>query len=310
MSQVAIEKPTVFLSHAVTDEPIVRVLHDEIVRIFANGVNVFASSVPGKVAPGADWLKDINEQLRAASAVIVLITPVSLNRPWIWFEVGASWSKMDGGRGRILPVCVPEVDKGALPEPLSRLQAMSLGKAAETREVFQVLVDLFGFGNLKGFRHASIKAKLPRYADLTVAESDLRGGAVYNGPYEAYSDEEIEEVLDDEMLAPAWRDIFLRNAGTRDFKGDLIHFRAVDDEYELPPGTASRLLPKTATERYHVTITQQTANTIRFELDKDAWKEVEAEREKEEEEETEAQEEAEADLAREETEAQEEAASK
>jgi hypothetical protein len=277
VSDAAITKPTVFLSHAVTDEPIVRVLHDEIVRIFANGVNVFASSVPGKVAPGADWLANINEQLQAAHAVIVLITPVSLNRPWIWFEVGASWSKMDGGRGRILPVCVPEVDKGTLPEPLSRLQAMSLGKAAETREVFQTLVDLFGFGNLKGFRHASIKAKLPRYEDLTIAESDLRGGTVYNGPYEGYSDAELEEVLDDEMLVPAWSDVFLIDPYNRDFRGDLIHFRAIDDKYELPPGTASRLLPKAATERYYIKIIQQTPNTIRFNLDKDAWDQIEAE---------------------------------
>lgn len=54
----AIDKPTVFLSHAVTDQPIAQVVHDEIRRIFANGVNVFASSVPGVVKPGKDWLKD------------------------------------------------------------------------------------------------------------------------------------------------------------------------------------------------------------------------------------------------------------
>jgi hypothetical protein len=48
VSSPAIKKPTVFLSHAATDEPIVRVLHDEITRIFANGVDVFATSVPGK----------------------------------------------------------------------------------------------------------------------------------------------------------------------------------------------------------------------------------------------------------------------
>ncbi|HTA33491.1 MAG TPA: toll/interleukin-1 receptor domain-containing protein [Solirubrobacteraceae bacterium] len=260
---LAINKPTVFLSHAATDEPIVRVIRDEIMRIFAKGVDVFASSVPGTVAPGADWLDNINGQLRKATAVIVLITPVSLNRPWIWFEVGASWAKMEEGQGRIIPVCVPEIDKGALPEPLSRLQAMSLGKATETKEVFQSLIDLFGFGDLKGFRHAAITAKLPRYADLRIAESDLRSGAVYNGPYEAYSDEELEEVLDEMMLKKAWNDRYTEY-GSHVFLGELIHFRMVDETYNLPPGTAVRLLFKAADKRYYVEASQHTANTIRI----------------------------------------------
>lgn len=266
----AIRKPTVFLSHAATDEPIVRVLHDEIKRVFANGVDVFASSVPGELKAGDPWLDRVNEKLRVASAVIVLITPISLNRPWIWFEVGASWSRMEDGQGRILPVCVPEIDKGSLPEPLSRLHAMSLGKSAETKAVFEALVDLFGFGNLKGFKYATIKAKLPRYEELRVAESDLRSGAVYTGPYEGYSDSELVEVLDDQLLKPAWQEI-TSVFPSGDFNGHLLHFRAIDERYQLPPGTAARLLPEAATDRYYVTIKQQTPNTIRFELDKPAW---------------------------------------
>jgi hypothetical protein len=270
MSDAAIKKPTVFLSHAATDQPIVQVLHDEIKRVFANGVDVFASSVPGELQAGDPWLDRVNEKLRLASAVIVLITPISLNRPWIWFEVGASWSRMEDGKGRILPVCVPEIDKGSLPEPLSRLHAMSLGKAAETKAVFEALVDLFGFGNLKGFKYAAIKAKLPRYDELRVADSDLRSGAVYTGPYEGYSDDELAEVLDDQLLKPAWKEItgvFLSG----DFDGRLLHFRAIDEQYRLPPGTAARLLPDAAIDRCFVKIRQRTPNTIRFELDKAEW---------------------------------------
>ena len=262
MSGMAIAKPTVFLSHAITDEPIVQVIRDEIRRIFANGVDVFASSVPGTLTPGADWLASVNENLQRASAVIVLLTPVSLQRPWIWFEVGASWSKMEDGRGRILPVCVPEVDKGDLPEPLRRLQAMSLGSATETKLLFQTLIDLFEFGNIKGFRYASIKAKLPKYGDLAVSERDLRSGTVYNGPYEGYSDEELREVLLDGFAKPAWHDIF-EGYGSEDFKGQLIHFRDVDEKLRLPPGTAKRLLSDVVTSNFWVEIQQATENTIR-----------------------------------------------
>jgi TIR domain len=188
----AIKKPTVFLSHAATDEPIAQLIHDEIDRIFSRGVEIFASSVPGGVEPGTDWLDRIWTQLERAHAVVVVITPVSINRPWIWFEVGASWAKIGKGAGRILPVRVPEVDKGALPEPLGRLQALSLGDAAETKLLFRTLCDVFGFGDISRFRYARFKTKLPRYPDLPVSEADVDSGSLGEG-----SDEHLVAELED-----------------------------------------------------------------------------------------------------------------
>jgi hypothetical protein len=264
----AIEKPTVFISHAVTDEPIVKVVRDEIKRIFADGVEVFASSVPGEIQPGAEWLKDIRDNLSAATAVIVIVSPTSINRPWVWFEVGASWSKMEEGVGRIIPVCVPEIDKGSLPEPLGRLQAMSLGKAAETREVFKALIDQFDFGKMAGFRYSAIKAKLPKYDDLPVADVDLRSGTLYGGPYEGYSDEELALVVDDRIVKPNW------DFGTQGpragldkiFRDQLLHFRELDADFQLPPGTAKRFLAEIVKGSYPARVTKETDNTIRFNL--------------------------------------------
>jgi hypothetical protein len=178
VSSRAIEKRAVFLSHAETDKPIAQVINDEIRRVFANGVDIFQSSVPGAIDPGADWLGTIHERLEAADVVIVLITPVSITRPWIWFEIGASWSRMTQQEGRILPVCVPEIDKGRLPAPLSRLQALSLGDAQETRLLFETLCEEFGFGSMEGFDYETISSKLPRYDDLPVAEPDRGAGGL------------------------------------------------------------------------------------------------------------------------------------
>jgi len=267
----AIDKPTVFLSHAATDEPIAHVIHGEIERIFAKGVAVFTSSVPGVVRPGADWLKAIRANLDKAHAVIVLITPVSINRPWIWFEVGASWSRMEQGEGVILPVCVPEIDKGNLPEPLNRLEALSLGKAAETKLLFSTLKDQFQFGSLKGFSHAKIKAKLPKYPDLRVAESDLQSGSIYTGPYEGYSEKELAEVIDERFVLPAWQSYNERYVWSGAdhwrkylFTEQLVHFRDVDERLNLPLGTAHRLLVEVVTKRYPAEVSQQSDNTVRF----------------------------------------------
>jgi TIR domain len=268
----AIDRPTVFLSHAVTDLPIAQVLHDEITRIFAGGVDVYASSVPGVVRPGQDWLASVSASLTAASAVVVVVTPVSVNRPWIWFEVGASWSKMEQGDGLILPL-VYGIQKGELPEPLGRLQAMSLSKAGETREVFQRLVDNFGFGSMKGFRHASIKSKLPSYADLKLADADLASGTIYAGPYQDYSDDELLEVLADDVAFPAWRDwqtTSHKRYGVLTLTGRLVHFRKVDEKHNLPPGTAKRLLLRAFMENLvAVKVIQQSENTARLRVDEE-----------------------------------------
>ena len=242
-----ISKPTIFVSHAATDQPIAQVVHDEIKRIFANGVTVYTSSVPGVVKPGRKWLEDINVHLTTAAAVIVVVTPVSINRPWIWFEVGASWSRMEEGTGLIIPLCYG-VDKGALPEPLGRLQAMSLANATETKEVFRLLIEKFGFGSLSGFRYRAIMSKLPQYEDLRVDDLDLRSGTIYTGPYEGYTDTELSEVLDDTFVRgeyTLYTDVMSRLAGTTPytlFSGKLIHFRECDESLRLPPGTAKRLL--------------------------------------------------------------------
>jgi hypothetical protein len=265
-----IEKPTVFISHAVTDEPIASIIKAEIDRVFARGVNVFASSIPGVVRPGSDWLRSVRENLDAASAVVVLITPVSINRPWIWFEVGASWSRMEADAGRIYPLCVPEIELGDLPEPLGRLQALSLGKADHVRLVFSTLTEQSGFGSMRGFKGSTIKAKLPRYPSLRVAESDLRSGTLYQGPYEGYSPEELQEVLDEEFALPAYKDLY-SYGGNRyrasPFSGELLHYREVDQRLDLPPGTAKRYLIDVAA-RYGADVEEEWENRVRLHLDR------------------------------------------
>jgi TIR domain len=273
-----ITKPVVFVSHAATDEPIVTILRNEMRRIFADGVQVFASSVPGVVRPGTDWLESIRDNLETASAVVVLITPVSINRPWIWFEVGASWSRMAAGSGAIYPICVPEIDLATLPEPLSRLQALSLGKADHIRLFFSTLCDQFGFGSMKGFKATTIRSRLPKYPDLPVAESDLQSGTIYSGPYEGYSTDELKEVLEDELLLPELRRF--RSYGTRWrdtlFNGRLIHYREVDERFALPPGTAKRYLIETS-KRWRLNVEEEWENSVRFALTESEDEDVEVE---------------------------------
>jgi len=265
-----IEKPVIFISHAATDEPIANILKAEVDRVFANGVYVFASSVPGVMTPGSDWLNSIKENLDKAKAVVVLVTPTSINRPWIWFEVGASWSKMGEGQGRIYPLCAPEIEFSELPEPLNRLQALSLGKSGDIKLFFQTLCDQFGFGNMKGFKGSAIKSRLPKYSELKVDSNDIYTGAIYAGPYEGYSSEELKEVLDDEYLHKKHRD-YINYPTLQEYRGsivngELIHYRKLDERLKLPPGTSKKYLKEVA-KRYGLEPYQERENTTRFVLE-------------------------------------------
>lgn len=264
------EKPVIFISHATTDNPIVDILKAQIEQIFANGVAVFASSVPGVIKPGRAWLEEIKNNLEVARAVIVVVTPVSINRPWIWFEVGASWSKMEMGNKRIYPVCVPEIDFNDLPAPLNSLQALSLGKAKDVKSLFQELCDEFEFGNLKGFKASTITSRLPKYSELKINQNDLNAGTIYSGPYEDYSDEELHQIIDEwlcsEQAIYEQNKLFWELDGSNRqniFMGRLMHYREIDEKLKLPQGTTKRLLKKAA-EQYKLYIDQEWEHSARF----------------------------------------------
>ncbi|MFP5388255.1 MAG: hypothetical protein ACLGG5_03010 [Thermoleophilia bacterium] len=171
---------------------------------------------------------------------------------------------MTEGEGTIIPLCVPEINKGELPEPLSRLQAMSLGSASETKEVFRALIDQFGFGKISAFRYSSISTKLPRYDELQISDADLKSGTLYTGPYEGYSEEELRFVVEEEIVKPHWnRENAQPKFGDRFFDGALLHFGQLDEQFSLPPGTAKKLLADIVTSEYPAAA-HETEHTLRF----------------------------------------------
>jgi hypothetical protein len=171
-------KPRLFISHASSDGEFATAVQQEIEKVFANGLDVFCTSSPGAIPAGADWLNEIETKLRTTQAVIPIITPVSVERPWLWFEVGATWNSGRAGNCRIYPLCAPEIDLGNLPSPLDRLQALSMGRAHDLRMLFQALIDQFGFGKISAFRSANIAKRIPKYKDVEIKQVDLNERAL------------------------------------------------------------------------------------------------------------------------------------
>lgn len=247
MTEHQIKKPTLFISHATSDGEFANAVKQEIEKVFANGVSVFCTSSPGAISVGVDWLSDIEQKLGVAQAVIAIVTPVSIERPWLWFELSN------------------------LPSPLDRLQALSMGKAADLKLLFDALISQFGFGKISSFRASNITSRIPKYKDVNVVEADLNEKIFYSGRYTGYTDNELCEVLDTLLFQPD-EEKFKNSLIHKDredliHNGKLPHFREVDRKLDLPPGTAKRLMNSVA-ERYGLQPSVEMDNVVRYKTDR------------------------------------------
>ena len=242
-----IQKPNLFISHATSDGEFANVLKAEIDKVFADGLNVFSTSSPGAVGASSDWLQAIEERLGVAQAVIAIITPLSIERPWLWFEVGASWLRARSKQLAIYPLCAPEIDFSELPSPLDRLQALSMGKAIDLKLLFEGLIKQFGFGKLSAFKASNIIKRIPKYTSVKITDVDQNERQLYSGKYSGYSDDELTEVINTELLSTEIDHIvnlptLYRGREDSLYHGKLVHFRKLDKKLDLPPGTSRRLL--------------------------------------------------------------------
>lgn len=270
MTDHRIKKPIVFISHATSDAEFASAVKQELEKVFADGVNVFVTSSPGAIPVGMDWLSDIEQKLEKANAVIAIVTPVSIERPWLWFEIGATWLKSRSGDCNIYPLCAPEVELSDLPPPLDRLQALSMGKAVDLKLLFQALISQFGFGKIALFRASNISKRIPKYKDVTVVDVDLNQRIFYSGRYTGYQDSELEEVIDTHLFSPddqKFKEQSLLYQGRESLlhRGKLLHFREIDRDLDLPPGSARRLLNNIA-KRYSLVPALETDNIVRYKI--------------------------------------------
>lgn len=268
MTDHEIKKPTLFICHSTSDAEFANAVQQEIEKVFANGIDVFCTSSPGAIPVGRDWLSDVEQKLGVAQAIIAIVTPVSIERPWLWFEIGATWSKGRSGECKIYPLCAPEIELSNLPSPLDRLQALSMGKATDLKLLFEALIFQFGFGKLSSFRATNISRRIPRYKDVKVVEMDLNEKIFYSGKYNGYGDDELMEVIDTHLFQPDEETykrygILNENRESLIHNGKLLHFRDIDRHLDLPPGTARRLLNIVA-ERYSLKPVLEKDNIVRY----------------------------------------------
>lgn len=263
-----VRKPNIFISHATSDAEFANAVKSEIEKVFADGLNVFCTSSPGAIPVGNDWLTNIEEKLKNSQCIIPIITPVSIERPWLWFELGATWLKGRSGDNTIYPLCASEIKLSELPPPLNRLQALSLGNTNDLKQLFEALIEQFGFAKIGSFKSLNIIKRVPLYKNVIIEEVDKNERSLYSGKYSGYTDDELIEVIKTLLIEPDEKKLnqntsFYRHKEELIHNGKLIHFRDVDRNLDLPSGTSKRLLT-IAASYYELIADMETENIVRY----------------------------------------------
>jgi hypothetical protein len=83
----------VFISHASGDKWLAKV---NTARIEATGATAFRDD--RDIDGGDDIPERIRKEIKSSREMVVLLTPLSVRRPWVLFEVGAAWGWRQNAR--------------------------------------------------------------------------------------------------------------------------------------------------------------------------------------------------------------------
>jgi len=125
---------TLFLSHAAIDRKLAEHVRQTLLAAMP-GLRVFLASKPGHIEAARPWFQEILSELESADLYVVLLTPQSVDRPWIAFESGAAWMS---DRKLVLATAGGLV-KASIPWPLGGLQALALDDAEDAEHAFRSL---------------------------------------------------------------------------------------------------------------------------------------------------------------------------
>jgi tetratricopeptide (TPR) repeat protein len=138
----------IFISHTHGDQPISDALAALIDDLFSNQVQVSYSSkkeLEGGIAPGEDWFGWIVDQVRQADVAFILLTPSSIQKPWVIWEAGAVAgaafaTSAEPAQARVFPLTFG-IKASDVPTPFARTQLIT---GTDEADMMKLVADLVG----------------------------------------------------------------------------------------------------------------------------------------------------------------------
>lgn len=108
-------KPVVFISHATADTYLAKSMRKD---IRTTGADSFLDAVDIEV--GDEIGPRIEKGIARCSELVVLLTPASIQRRWVWIEIGAAWGQKKRIAGVVHGMTIEELlDEPDLPPVIS-----------------------------------------------------------------------------------------------------------------------------------------------------------------------------------------------
>ncbi|MGB7556140.1 MAG: toll/interleukin-1 receptor domain-containing protein, partial [Candidatus Korobacteraceae bacterium] len=171
---------TIFLSHAKIDAGPALVLKQWLLDRFPGFLDVFVSSDFESIEQGREWYEKIRDALKACDLGLVLVTPNSIQRPWVSFEIGGL-KLIDKD---VIPVCV-DVSLERLPVYISRNQACQYDIPDDRLALLSSIASHLDlpkeYANKRVTSRAAHKAPL---LTVTLTEGSVPAYPVYSHPHE------------------------------------------------------------------------------------------------------------------------------
>jgi tetratricopeptide (TPR) repeat protein len=140
----------IFISHTHSDQPIVDAIAQLVATLFGDKVKVNYSSkkeLEGGVAPGEDWFQWIVNQVRDSDLALIVLTPASIQKPWVLWEAGAVAGAAFAtatGDVRVFPIAFG-IRSTDVPSPFARTQVLAGADRADARKLVDEILGRFSF---------------------------------------------------------------------------------------------------------------------------------------------------------------------
>lgn len=143
---------SVFISHTHTDQAIAHAIRNAVQALFGDSVAVRYSTnkeLDGGIKPGEDWFRWIGQQVREAKVALILLTPASVQKPWVLWEAGAvagAALASDGSDHRKLRPISYKLRGAEIPTPFGREQVTDGLSEPDVARLYEDLLDQFAEG--------------------------------------------------------------------------------------------------------------------------------------------------------------------
>src|SRR5262249_16371376 len=140
----------IFISHTHSDQ----ILAEEVARLIddlfgKDRVKVSFSSkkeLDGGISPGDQWFRWIVDQVRDAEVAFILLTPASIQKPWVLWEAGAvagaAFAGSDKER-RVVPITFG-ITSADVPTPFAGTQLLNGASETDVNKLVEDLYERFG----------------------------------------------------------------------------------------------------------------------------------------------------------------------